>query len=199
MISFCLFNQLTKRNLLLIIIIFCSTAARAQNAWRIPFPVDTSTHEVSYQGTIEVPAATAAALYARAKAWHAAAAEAATRLPLKEDEVAGLFIGKSTLMVGDKRFVYTLAVECRAGQYEYLLTQFQLLNGATSTPSGVPGRTLVTFPTITPLLAVATAPANLTSAGETRPAVQKMLIKANAAFEQLVGNLQQAMAASKKG
>ena len=85
-------------------------------------------------------------------------------------------------MVGDKRFVFTVAVECRDGHYEYLFTQFQLLTPSTRTPTEVPGRVFVIFPSIMPLQEVVTAAVNLTSTGEIRPEIKKMLVDTNMAF-----------------
>lgn len=188
-----------KKLYLLTILVLVSINAHAQVIWQHPFPIDTITKQVSYQGVVQVSDATARELYLRAKAWHAAAAEPATRVPMTDDEEAGLFIGKSTTMVGDKRFTYTLAIECKAGQYEYLLTQFELLTPGATTPTATPGVNFISFPKITPLLDVATAPANCTSKGQPRPAIQKLLVKANASFEQRVNDLRKTMTESSKG
>ena len=152
-----------------------------------------------YHYITKVANVNASQLCAQAKEWHQAANEATTKVPLKADRAAGLYIGKRITMVGDKRFVFTVAVECRDGQHEYLFTQFQLLTPSTRTPTKVPGRVFVTFPSIMPLQKVATAAANLTSTGEIRPKIKKMLVDANMAFQMLVGNLMQTMARTGKG
>ena len=146
------------------------------------FPIHSVTHEVSYPGITKVANVNASQLCAQAKEWHQAANEVTTKVPLKADRAAGLYIGKRITMVGDKRFVFTVAVECRYGQYEYLFTQFQLLTPSTRTPTEVPGRVFVTFPSIMPLQEAATAAVNLTSTGEIRPEIKKMLVDTNMAF-----------------
>ena len=184
----------------LLILLFLGSSIHAQTAWSPPLPIDSVTHEVSYHGVVKVANVNAFQLYNQAKDWQQAAShEVTTRVPLKADRKAGLFIGKRIAIVGDKRFVFTIAVECRDGQYEYLFTQFQLLTPSTRTPTEVPGRMFVTFPSIMPLQEVAIAPANFTPTGEVRPDIMKMLMDANMAFQMLVGNLMQTMARTGKG
>jgi hypothetical protein len=183
----------------LLILLFVCSKSHAQAAWVPPFPIDSITHEVSYHGVVKVANVNSFQLYAQAKDWHQVAAhEVSTKLPLKADRKSGLYIGRRIVMVGDKRFVFTVAVECHDGQYEYLFTHFQLLTPSTTTPTEVPGRMFTTFPTITPLQEVATAPANLTATGEIRPEIKKMLVDADMTFRMLVGNLMQTMARTGK-
>ena len=188
-----------KKFHVLIILLFISFNICAQTAWIPPFPIDSVTREVSYHGVMQVANVNSYQLYVQAKEWHQAAAnEITTRVPLKADRAAGLYIGKRIMTVGDKRFLFTVAIECRDGQYEYLLTQFKLLIPATLTHTEIPGRMFQTFPANMPLQEVAIAPANLTLTGEIHPEVKKMLVDADMAFRMLVGNLIQTMSQTGK-
>jgi hypothetical protein len=179
----------------LLLVLVLSFPVHAQTAWKQPFPVDSTTGVACYQGVRKVSGAKADLLFNRAKEWHAKAAVPETKEPLVADEAAGLFIGKSSALLSDgERLVFTLAIECKAEQYAFLITEIQLVTEQREAPElSVPGRSFVKLGSSLPILEVATMPRNLTEAGEVKPIVQKQLIKANATLEKLTVKLQQAM------
>lgn len=178
---------------LLIFLLLPGFAAPAQAVWQSHFPIDSATHEISYHGVVQVPAATAAALFARAKAWHAANAEVVTRVPLEANEATGLFIAYCTREVGTQRFLFTLAIEAKAGQYEYLLTQFQWITATPLTPSRNPRLVPISLPKMIPVLQIVALPENRTASGEPRASIRKMLEKADEGFRQIMADVQQGM------
>lgn len=187
-----IFTTMKKIYLLKFLLLLCF-AVQAQTPWQSPFPIDSATHEISYHGVVQVPSANAAKLFDRAKAWHSANAEVTTRKPLQSNETAGLFIANCTRVIGDKRYLFTFAVEAKTGQYEYLLTQFQWLTVTPTTPSANPRLIPISLPKIIPLLQVAALPDNLTASGQVRPSIRKMLEKADEGFKQIVQEMQHVM------
>ena len=177
---------------ILAILLLAPIISRAQTRWQPPFPVDTTTHKISYQGVVLVPHLPAHLLYERAKTWHAKVVEPTTQAPLLEDKTAGLFIARRVAMLNGQRFSYTVAVECHDGQYEYLFTDFFFLYPRTVTPASG-GKVFVAFAQDMPLQNLMQHKASLTDKGEVRPNVRHMMKEAHAAFTALVSDLQHDM------
>ncbi|RZK35138.1 MAG: DUF4468 domain-containing protein [Hymenobacter sp.] len=120
------------------------TAAQAQvklpklrAAWVNPLPKDSVTGKVSYQGVVQVPGATQATLYARAKKWFDTA-PGPTKLTIEtEDATAGKITGKTSELVM-QNFLganvqvplwRTITVQVKPGRFRYQITNFAFDSG----------------------------------------------------------------------
>ncbi|RZL07578.1 MAG: DUF4468 domain-containing protein, partial [Hymenobacter sp.] len=71
-----------------------ATPAQAQiklpklHGWVNPLPIDSATGKVSYKAVVQVPGASSAELYKRAKQWFANA-PSTTKMPLQTDDATG--------------------------------------------------------------------------------------------------------------
>ncbi|MGI4735659.1 MAG: DUF4468 domain-containing protein [Janthinobacterium lividum] len=102
------------------------------HGWVNPLPLDSITQKVSYQAVVQVPGATQAALYARAKKWFATA-PGATKLVLDTDNAAaGKLSGKTSELVM-QNFLganvqvplwRTITVQVKPGRFRYQITDF---------------------------------------------------------------------------
>jgi hypothetical protein len=129
-------------------LLFAVTSAQAQlklpklHGWVNPLPLDSSTQKVSYRAVVQVPGATQAVLYARAKKWFATA-PGPTKIVLDTDDpVAGKLSGKTSELVM-QNFLganvqvplwRTITVQVKPGRFRYQITNFSLDNGKGLTP-----------------------------------------------------------------
>jgi hypothetical protein len=129
-------------------LLFAVTSVQAQlklpklHGWINPLPIDSSTQKVSYRAVVQVPGATQAVLYARAKKWFATA-PGPTKIVLDTDDpVAGKLSGKTSELVM-QNFLganvqvplwRTITVQVKPGRFRYQITNFSLDNGKGLTP-----------------------------------------------------------------
>jgi hypothetical protein len=137
-----------KNILATLTLLFAVTSAQAQlklpklHGWVNPLPIDSSTQKVSYRAVVQVPGATQAVLYARAKKWFATA-PGPTKIVLDTDDpVAGKLSGKTSELVM-QNFLganvqvplwRTITVQVKPGRFRYQITNFSLDNGKGLTP-----------------------------------------------------------------
>ncbi|RZK22511.1 MAG: DUF4468 domain-containing protein [Hymenobacter sp.] len=105
--------------------------------WVNPLPKDSSTGKVAYQGVVQVPGASQAALYARAKKWFATA-PGPTKMTIEtQDEAAGKLTGKTSELVM-QNFLganvqvplwRTVVVQVKPGRFRYQITDFAFDSG----------------------------------------------------------------------
>ena len=135
---------------LFVILLLLGTFAPAQaqvklpklTGWVNPLPKDSITGKVSYQGVVQVPGATQAALYARAKKWFATA-PGPTKMTLEtQDEAAGKLSGKTSELVM-QNFLganvqvplwRTIIIQVKPGRFRYQITDFAFDSGKGLTP-----------------------------------------------------------------
>ena len=111
-----------------------------------PVPIDAATHRISYQGVVQVPGATQAELYRRARAWVGQAYTEQNAEITRDDSAAGELQLKGAQLVqtyqvfdGVPRGSYagvvrhTLAIYVKDGRYKYVLTD--LVHDAQHTPN----------------------------------------------------------------
>ena len=112
------------------------------HGWVNPLPKDSITGKVSYQGVVQVPGTTQAALYARAKKWFDTA-PGPTRLTIEtEDPTTGKLTGKTSELV-TQNFLganvqvplwRTIIVQVKPGRFRYQITDFAFDSGKGLTP-----------------------------------------------------------------
>lgn len=106
-------------------------------AWVNPLPKDSITGKVSYQGVVQVPGATQATLYARAKKWFDTA-PGPTKVTIEtQDATAGKITGKTSELVM-QNFLganvqvplwRTIIVQVKPGRFRYQITDFAFDSG----------------------------------------------------------------------
>jgi hypothetical protein len=127
------------KHLLAILLLFGTLAtAQAQvklpklHGWVNPLPMDSLTRKVSYQGVVQVPGASQAALYARAKKWFATATGPTKMTIGTQDEATGKLTGKTSELVM-QNFLganvqvplwRTVTVQVKPGRFRYQITDF---------------------------------------------------------------------------
>ncbi|RZK23683.1 MAG: DUF4468 domain-containing protein [Hymenobacter sp.] len=107
------------------------------HGWVNPLPHDSITGKVSYQAVVQVPGATQATLYARAKKWFATA-PGPTKLTIETDDPAtGKLSGKTSELVM-QNFLganvqvplwRTITVQVKPGRFRYQITDFAFDSG----------------------------------------------------------------------
>ena len=107
------------------------------HGWVNPLPQDSVTGKVSFQGVVQVPGATQATLYARAKKWFATY-DGPTKMTLvTEDQASGKVTGKTSELVM-QNFLganvqvplwRTIIVQVKAGRFRYQITDFSFDSG----------------------------------------------------------------------
>jgi hypothetical protein len=112
------------------------------HGWVNPLPKDSITGKVSYQAVVQVPGATQATLFARAKKWFDTA-PGPTKLILEtNDPAAGKLSGKTSELVM-QNFLganvqvplwRTITVQVKPGRFRYQITDFALDNSKGLTP-----------------------------------------------------------------
>ena len=124
--------------LIMLLVLGTLTAAQAQvklpklHSWVNPLPMDSLTRKVSFQGVVQVPGASQATLYARAKKWFATAPGPTKMTIQTQDEAAGKLTGKTSELVM-QNFLganvqvplwRTVIVQVKAGRFRYQITNF---------------------------------------------------------------------------
>ena len=107
------------------------------HGWVNPLPKDSITGKVSFQGVVQVPGATQATLYARAKQWFATY-DGPTKMTLvTEDQASGKVTGKTNELVM-QNFLganvqvplwRTIIVQVKPGRFRYQITDFSFDSG----------------------------------------------------------------------
>jgi hypothetical protein len=106
-------------------------------AWVNPLPKDSVSGKVSYQGVVQVPGATQATLYARAKKWMETA-PGPTKLTIEsQDATAGKISGKTSELVMQNLFGAnvqvplwrTITIQVKPGRFRYQITDFAFDSG----------------------------------------------------------------------
>jgi len=131
-----------KSLLLFIALLGAGAPAQAQvklpklHGWVNPLPLDSATGKVMYRAVVQVPGASQAELFARAKKW-LAAAPSTTKLPLDTDNAAGRLVGKTGELVM-QNFLganvqvplwRTITIEVKPGRFRYQITDFAFDSG----------------------------------------------------------------------
>lgn len=131
-----------KAFLVLFLLLLGATAAHAQlklpklHGWVNPLPLDSVTRKVSYQAVVQVPGASQATLYARAKKWFASS-PGPTKLTLETDDGSGKLTGKTSELVM-QNFLganvqvplwRTITVQVKPGRFRYQITDFAFDSG----------------------------------------------------------------------
>jgi hypothetical protein len=102
------------------------------HGWVNPLPMDSITRKVSFQGVVQVPSASQAALYARAKKWFSTASGPTKMIIQTQDEAAGKLSGKTSELVM-QNFLganvqvplwRTVIVQVKPGRFRYQITDF---------------------------------------------------------------------------
>jgi len=106
-------------------------------AWVNPLPKDSTTGKVSYQGVVQVPGATQAALYARAKKWFETAPGPTKPTIQADDPATGKITGKTSELVM-QNFLganvqvplwRTITIQVKPGRFRYQITDFAFDSG----------------------------------------------------------------------
>jgi hypothetical protein len=106
-------------------------------AWVNPLPKDSISGKVSYQGVVQVPGATQAALYARAKKWMETAPGPTPLTIESQDATAGKITGKTSELVMQNLFGAnvqvplwrTITIQVKPGRFRYQITDFAFDSG----------------------------------------------------------------------
>ncbi|TVT38473.1 DUF4468 domain-containing protein [Hymenobacter setariae] len=123
---------------IMLLVLGTLTAAQAQvklpklHGWVNPLPMDSLTRKVSFQGVVQVPGASQATLYARAKKWFATASGPTKMTIETQDEASGKVTGKTSELVM-QNFLganvqvplwRTVIVQVKPGRFRYQITNF---------------------------------------------------------------------------
>ena len=100
--------------------------------WVNPLPIDSATGKVSYRAVVQVPGATQATLYARAKEWFATAPDAVQPVLTQADEATGTLTGKTSELVTQNLLGAnvqvplwrTIIIQVKPGRFRYQVTDF---------------------------------------------------------------------------
>lgn len=107
------------------------------HGWVNPLPLDSTTNKVTYRAVVQVPGASQAELYARAKKWFAAA-PSTTKLPLDTDDAAGGRLKGRTGELVTQNFLganvqvplwRSITIEVKPGRFRYQITDFAFDSG----------------------------------------------------------------------
>jgi hypothetical protein len=121
------------KTLFTLLLCLCAALAHAQVADTVKLPIDPTTKRITYASVVQVPGASQAELYTRAKLWFAGAFNSAKDVVQADEKDAGIIQGKgwSTIEVHpmgtkrpgvDQRLWYTVRLICREGRYRYEIT-----------------------------------------------------------------------------
>ena len=105
--------------------------------WVNPLPKDSISGKVSYQGVVQVPGATQATLYARAKKWMETAPGPTPLTIETQDATAGKITGKTSELVMQNLFGAnvqvplwrTITIQVKPGRFRYQITDFAFDSG----------------------------------------------------------------------
>ena len=119
-----------------IVLLCCLLACGRPAAGQVsPLPVDSLTHKVTYQGVVQVPGASQAELYSRAREWFAATFGSSKTVLEMDDRVSGKLIGRAYAQFDFSSgfgaplpwaMWRTIKVEMKEGRYRYTITDFML-------------------------------------------------------------------------
>jgi hypothetical protein len=101
-----------------------------------PLPFDPTTGKLVYTEVVQVPGASQAELYARAKLWFASTFKSAKDVVQAEDKEAGIIQGTGfqeiiVMAMGlpiHERLWYTIKIAIKEGRYKYDITDFRVQN-----------------------------------------------------------------------
>ena len=108
-----------------------------QHGWVNPLPMDSTTGKVSFRAVVQVPGATQAELYARAKEWFATAPGAVKPVLSQADAAAGTLTGKTSELVMQNMLGAnvqvplwrTIIIQVKPGRFRYQVTDFAFDSG----------------------------------------------------------------------
>lgn len=115
------------------LLLLCLLAGGLRAAGQVsPLPVDSLTHKVTYQGVVQVPGATQAELYSRAREWFAVTFGSAKAVLEMDDRTAGKLIGRENggymqHFLGQDTPVTvwrTVNIQVKDGRFKYVFTGF---------------------------------------------------------------------------
>ncbi len=106
-------------------------------AWVNPLPKDSLTGKISFQGVVQVPGATPATLYARAKKWMETAPGPVPITIETQDAAGGKITGKTSELVMQNLFGAnvqvplwrTITIQVKPGRFRYQITDFAFDSG----------------------------------------------------------------------
>ena len=120
-----------------------SPAAAQMAAWVNPLPVDSTTHLITYTGVVQVPGATQAELYSRAREWFATTFGSSKAVLEMDNAAAGKLIGHAYAPfemafglghTAQYAMWRQLKIEVKDGRYRYTLSDFEQ-GGPVETPN----------------------------------------------------------------
>jgi hypothetical protein len=108
-----------------------------QRGWVNPLPIDSTTGKVSFRAVVQVPGATQAQLYTRAKEWFAAATGPVKPTLSQANETSGTLSGKASELVMQNLLGAnvqvplwrTVTIQVKPGRFRYILTDFAFDSG----------------------------------------------------------------------
>ena len=108
-----------------------------RTAWVNPLPKDSISGKISFQGVVQVPGATQAALYARAKKWMETTPGPTPLTIETQDATAGKITGKTSELVMQNLFGAnvqvplwrTITIQVKPGRFRYQITDFAFDSG----------------------------------------------------------------------
>jgi hypothetical protein len=127
------------KKLLLALALLGASPVAAQT-WHNPLPMDSTTHRVTYTGVVQVPGATKAELYSRAREWFADNFNSSKAVLEMDDREAGKLIGNATAEFDFAGSIgkplptamwRKIKVELKDGKYRYTVTDFAFGGGVT--------------------------------------------------------------------
>lgn len=135
-----------KKTALIFLFAFASFVAQAQG-WQNPLPIDSASQRVSFTGVVQVPGATKAELYSRAREWFANNFGSSKAVLEMDDREIGKLIGRAyepfgweanVMVTLPSRLWRTIKVEVKDGRYRYTITNFNMAMGAELESSAKP-------------------------------------------------------------
>ena len=108
-----------------------------QHGWVNPLPMDSATGKVSFRAVVQVPGATQAQLYARAKEWFATAPRRGEACLAQADAATGTLTGKTSELVMQNLMGAnvqvplwrTIIIQVKPGRFRYQVTDFAFDSG----------------------------------------------------------------------
>ncbi|TDN38290.1 DUF4468 domain-containing protein [Hymenobacter sp. UV11] len=108
-----------------------------QHGWVNPLPTDSLTGKVSFRAVVQVPGATQAQLYTRAKQWFATTSGPVKPIISQADEAGGILSGKASELVMQNLLGAnvqvplwrTITIQVKPGRFRYIITDFAFDSG----------------------------------------------------------------------
>ncbi|QIX61857.1 DUF4468 domain-containing protein [Hymenobacter sp. BT18] len=186
--------------LLVLLLLLFPTASFAQT-WQNPLPLDSTTHQITYSGVVQVAGATQSELYSRAQEWLLGSFKTGKSSIVTQDAASGrliaegfspLFLTQAGLAL-EHRLWRTIKVEVKDGRYRYELANYAISRVPVNAQQPeAPGKTS---------LETMYDPARsvyMTKKGQPKPALLKATESIDEVSRQQVEALKQAMQQSKK-